>query len=130
MKKSIIKALSAFLVLMLVLSVLPMATLAAESEQYVYTDECSQLDTVTRVGCNHVFVTTLESRDVPEDDLCHKSYEVEVDMCVICGFTTQTETGYYKLVKHTVNNWAPVIQEDGTIRMKGSCTYCHAELIL
>ena len=130
MKKSVIKTLSAFLVLVLVLSVLPMAALAAEPGQHVHTGECCQSDIDTLASCNHVFVTTLESRDVPEDDLCHKSYEVEVDMCVICGYTTRIETGYYTLNKHTVENWAPVTQEDGTIRMKGSCTYCHAELIL
>ena len=129
MKKSVIKTLSVFLVLVLVLSVLPMAALAAEPEQHVHTDECCQSDIEMRAICNHVFATTLEPRDVSEDDSYHKSYEVEVSMCVLCGYTTRIETGYYTLNKHTFD-WVLARQEDGTVKLKGTCTYCHAEVIL
>jgi len=130
MKKSIVKSLSAFLVLVLILSVLPMAAFAAETEQHDHVDECCQNEVEVCAICDHVYMLTFDSRDVVYDAMYHKSYEVEVQTCALCGYTIRTETGNYQLNKHYVANWVLVSQKDGVSEYEGTCTYCHAELTM
>lgn len=64
------------------------------------------------------------------DAVYHKSYEVQVQTCTLCGHTIRTDTGYSQLNKHYVANWVLVSQKNGVSEYEGTCAYCGAQLTM
>lgn len=77
MKKSIIKTLSAFLVLVLVLSVLPMAAFASASETFFLTNcsgfRCTGSGLITETQVNAIFSATALPNAAVQPDECYSS---------------------------------------------------------
>lgn len=90
MKKSVIKTLSVFLALALVLPIVSMAVFADGTDDGVAP--CK--------SCTHVYRTTFDTRYDQYSDEYHLCVELEENVCSLCGFTTYIETGSTWLGTH------------------------------
>lgn len=97
MKKSIIKTLSAFLVLVLVLSVLPMAAFASASETFFLTNcsgfRCTGSGLITSTQVNATFSATALPNAAVQPDECYSSV-VHVEVYNSTGTKTGEVTSY------------------------------------
>lgn len=130
MKKSIVKALSAFLALVLILSVLPMAAFAAETDQHEHMDQCCQNEVQVYATCKHVYTLTLGTRYEEINQYYHRSYDAEIRTCTLCGYTTYVQKGPDQISAHYVPNWVLVNQDASGSYYRGQCSYCWCELFM
>ena len=97
MKKSIIKTLSAFLVLLLVLSVLPMAAFASASETFFQTNcsgfRCTGSGLITSTRVNAYFSATALPNAAVQPDECYSSV-VHVEVYNSTGTKTGETTSH------------------------------------
>lgn len=105
MKKTIVKTLSAFLALVLLLSVLPAAVFAAEADEHAHTGTCcpdSGAAMLGVTGCQHVYTCTFSTRRVN----CGSDHRVEEFVhyqCTKCHYSYDgpVENSYSE--NHTYN---------------------------
>ena len=129
MKKSIVKTLSAFLALVLILSMLPMAAFAAVAAENVHTNGCCQ-DNARAIGiCNHplFYVISTYYYFEPYSNEFHKSIETTERVCAACGLQDDIVTT--NLVAHTVEDWALIGQTGDQIVEEGVCIDCKDTVI-
>lgn len=100
MKKTLIKSLSAFLVLVLILSILPIAAFASETEEHEHTG-CTCAQPVVTAVCTHPIKTTYHSYRVK--DITASGHVIEDTVCytcTTCGFSYTELTGYSYTAAH------------------------------
>lgn len=107
MKKSIVKSLSAFLALVLILSVLPMAAFAAEVGEHEHTGSCCEENIAMPAMAicpegEHIYRVTTSSRMVDCGGV-HRVDEVTLYKCAKCNHSYVTPTGasYYAAHRYT-----------------------------
>lgn len=125
MKNTLIKSLSIFLALVLILTASPIAVFSAESEKHMDTDSCGQYALI----CEHVYTASEMSISEPYSETHHKTTEYVLETCNRCGITVRNETSSY-LSEHIVETWVLVDQYDNVCEYKGTCKYCGEELSL
>ena len=111
MKKTVVRLVSLLLVIVLSVCALPLMAFATEADTRDHGAGCGENEAVALGICKHLFHMTLSSRSEPYSSTHHKSYEVELYTCSLCGYTTQRDTGNWWFSAH---NWGPT----------GQCTYC------
>ena len=113
MKKTVVRLVSLLLAIVLSVCALPLMAFATEADTHDHGACCGENEAVALGICKHLFFTTLSSRSVPYNTTHHKSYEIEINTCSLCGYTTRRDTGNWWLGEH----------EPGP---NGQCIYCGA----
>lgn len=104
MKKSFTKSMAAFLALVLILAVLPMAAFAAEVDEHEHTGSCCEENIAVPAMAicpegEHVYITTTSNRLVDCGDN-HRVEEVSLYTCANCTHSYSTPTGDYYYAGH------------------------------
>ena len=113
MKKTVVRLVSLLLAIVLSVCALPLMAFATEADTHDHGACCGENEAAALGICKHLFFTTLSSRSVPYNAKYHKSYEIEINTCSLCGYTTQRDTGNWWLGEH----------DSG---LNGRCKYCGA----
>ena len=111
MKKTVVRLVSLLLAIVLSVCALPLMAFATEADTHDHGACCGENEAVALGICKHLFFTTFSSRSVPYNTTHHKSYEIEINTCSLCGYTTRKDTGYWWLSEH---KWG----------LNGQCAYC------
>lgn len=119
MKKSLLKAMSVLLSMVVLLSALSLPAFAAE---------CNECSTYAVEICNHLYRTTVTTKYEVYSSEYHMCIETINRVCATCGMTNNTETT--SLEEHIVHTWTLIYQDDDIIQYQGTCQYCGYELIL
>ena len=119
MKKSARRLFSAFLALVLILSVMPLAAFASEAEDH--PDGCCQGSAYAIFPCNHIYQTYDSTTYTPYNNDYHLARTSITQTCTLCGyFKTISEDVAYG--DHTVEIWT-LLDED-LKEYGGTCKYC------
>ena len=100
MKKTVVRLVSLLLAIVLSVCALPLMAFATEADTHDHGACCGENEAVALGICKHLFFTTLSSRSVPYNAKYHKSYEIEIKTCSLCGYTTQRDTGNWWFGAH------------------------------
>lgn len=130
MKKSFTKYLSAFLALVLILSALPMAAFAAESDGHEHTDSCCA-DTSAAMPAaaickdgEHIYSTYYSALYVDCGGV-HRVDEIIQYDCVLCAHSYYEYTGYTHYEEHSDVRLEQVGLDGGVPLYKYECSDCH-----
>lgn len=119
MKKSARRLFSAFLALVLILSVMPLAAFASVAEDH--PDGCCQGSAYAIFPCNHIYQTYDSTTYVYYDNDYHLTTTRITQTCTLCGYF-QTISEDVARHGHTVNVWTLI--PNTTNEYEGKCEYC------
>ena len=102
MKKTVVRLVSLLLAIVLSVCALPLMAFATEADTHDHGVCCGENEVVALGICKHLFHMTLSSRSEPSDKTHHKTYEVELYTCSLCGYTTEKDTGSWWMEPHTL----------------------------